>query len=406
MNYVYCTTSRKKGSHLTYQDRQTLERMVIDNHRKPARERISSSKMAEMLGVHRSTISRELKRGEITQRDIMWKEYTSYSANVAQDTIDLNASAKGPPIKLGRDWAFHDFVEYRIIDKKHSPDAVIMKIENEGLSFKTKICTKTLYNYISKGYFLKLTNRNLPRRGKKPKRRYRRVRKSYRTRGKSIDQRPIEANTRSEFGHWEMDCVESGRGGRSCLLTLVGRQTNDSLNFKLLSQSQKQVKKQLDRMERKLGRPSFSRLFKSITVDNGSEFLGFKNLLSSLFSKKKARTEIYYCHLYSSYERGSNEQMNGPTRRFISKGSDISKVSKESVEEITNHLNTYPKRSLKGKTSEQLFHIELEKIGVAIYFFLPIGKKMDSIRLAMDCCIRNYNLHNPRTYTINLTNSA
>ncbi len=47
-----------------------------------------------------------------------------------------------------------------------------MKIENEGLSFETEICTKTLYNYISKGYFLNLTNRNLPRRGKKVKRRY------------------------------------------------------------------------------------------------------------------------------------------------------------------------------------------------------------------------------------------
>ena len=124
---------------------------------------------------------------------------------------------------------------------------------------------------------------------------------------------------------------ESGRGGRSCLLTLVERQTNCSLNFKLLSQSQKQVKKQLDRMERKLGRPSFSRLFKSVTVDNGSEFLGFKNLISSLFAKKKARTEIYYCHPYSSYERGSNEQMNGQIRRFIPKGSDISKVSKENL---------------------------------------------------------------------------
>ena len=151
MDYIYCTTSRKNGRHLTYQDRQTLEMLVIDNHKKPAKERISNSKMAEMLGVNRSTISRELKRGEIIQRDFMWKEYTSYSANVAQETIDLNASAKGSPVKLGRDWIFHDFVEYWIIDKKYSPDALIMKIESEGLSFKTKICTKPLYNYISKG---------------------------------------------------------------------------------------------------------------------------------------------------------------------------------------------------------------------------------------------------------------
>lgn len=206
----------------------------------------------------------------------------------------------------------------------------------------------------------------MSRRGKRSKQKYRRVRQSYRTRGKSIDQRPKSANERSEFGHWEMDCVESGRGSRSCLLTLVERQTNYSLNFKLHSQSQKQVKRQLDRLERKLGKPSFSELFKSITVDNGSEFLDYQGLMSSIFSKKKLRTEIYYCHPYSSYERGSNEQMNGQIRRFIPKGMDISKVSKGQVREITNHFNTYPKRSLKGKTSGQLFYRELERIGIAV----------------------------------------
>lgn len=82
----------------------------MENHRKPAKERISKSKMAEMLGVHRSTISRELKRGEITQRDILWKEYTSYCADVAQDLIDSNTTAKGPSLKLGKDQLFHDFV--------------------------------------------------------------------------------------------------------------------------------------------------------------------------------------------------------------------------------------------------------------------------------------------------------
>ena len=101
-------------------------------------------------------------------------------------------------------------------------------------------------------------------------------------------------------------------------------------------------------------------------MDNGSEFLGFKNRMTSLFAKKKARTEIYYCHPYSSYERGSNEQINGQIRRFIPKGTDISKVSKGRVREITNHFNTYPNRSLEGKTSEQLFHEELAKMRIAL----------------------------------------
>ena len=84
-----------------------------------------------------------------------------------------------------------------------------------------------------------------------------------------------------------MDCVESGQDSRSCLLTLVERQTNYSLNFTLRSQSQKQVQRQLDRLESKWGWSSFSEFFKSIIVDNGSEFLDVQSLMSSLFAKKK-----------------------------------------------------------------------------------------------------------------------
>lgn len=88
--------------------------------------------------------------------------------------------------------------------------------------------------------------------------------------------------------------------------------------------------------------------------------------MTSLFAEDERRTEIDYCHPYCSFERRSNEQMNGQIRRFIPKGSDISKVSKKRLNEITTHFNRYPKRSLEGKTSEQLFHRELEKMGIVV----------------------------------------
>ncbi|WP_154826135.1 hypothetical protein [Kallipyga gabonensis] len=57
MDYVYSTTTREKGSHFTYQDRQSLEKMVIENHRRAVKRKISQIEMKERLGVHRSTIS-------------------------------------------------------------------------------------------------------------------------------------------------------------------------------------------------------------------------------------------------------------------------------------------------------------------------------------------------------------
>lgn len=120
----------------------------------------------------------------------------------------------------------------------------------------------------------------------------------------------------------------------------------------------------LDLLERKLGRPKFAQVFKTITVDNGSEFLDSERMESSLFAKMKKRTQVYYCHPYSAYERGSNEQMNGQIRRFIPKGTDMSTVSKARLNEITEHLNNYPKRRLQGKTSKQLFTEALRGFGI------------------------------------------
>ncbi len=120
-----------------------------------------------------------------------------------------------------------------------------MEISTGKCQFDTTISTRTLYNYIENGVFLNLTNKDLPRQGKTQKRRYRRVRKAQRNvGGKSIIQRPKEADNRLEYGHWEMDCIESGKHkGRSCLLVMVERMTRETIIFKLLSQETRRSSK-------------------------------------------------------------------------------------------------------------------------------------------------------------------
>ncbi|MGO1470168.1 MAG: transposase [Tissierella sp.] len=97
-----------------------------------------------------------------------------------------------------------------------------------------------LYNYIDIGLFPNLTNKKLPRRGKSIKRKQKRVHKSsHKIDGKSILERPKAADIRSEYGHWEMDCIEGAKKKeKKCLLTLVERQTRETLIFKMPSQSQ------------------------------------------------------------------------------------------------------------------------------------------------------------------------
>lgn len=96
------------------------------------------------------------------------------------------------------------------------------------------ICTTTLYSYIDKGIFLRLTNKNLPVK-KNTKRKYKKVQKQARaSAGESIEKRPEEIDTREEFGHWEMDTVKGKRGkSKNSLLVLTERKTRDEIIFKL-----------------------------------------------------------------------------------------------------------------------------------------------------------------------------
>lgn len=358
MGQIHRIKKRRKGKHIQYKERQLIEYLVNKNYPK----KISAVKLKDIIGCSESTIRRELKRGKVILRTSTWEEYESYDANIAQKHYAYQATSKGPNLKILKDYDFVEYVEKKIIKKKYSPDAVIMKLEQSnflnpktGKKFDTRICTKTLYNYIDKGIFPKLTNKSLPREGRIRKRKQRRVRKSLRNiDGKSIWDRSEAANKRTETGHWEMDCMEGPKGkDGACLLTMVERKLRKSLIFKMPSQTQTCVISVLNKLERKLGRVKFSKTFKTITVDNGSEFLNHKKMERSLRSKTKKRTEIYYCHPYSSWERGSNEQTNGMIRRFIPKGKVISIIPKQDILEIEEWLNNYPRRLFKGKSSKE-----------------------------------------------------
>ena len=358
MGHIHDNKKSRKGKHLRYEDRQFIEYLV----KKAYPKEVSVRSLVEAIGCSESTIRRELKRGRVKQLSWELIEYYSYSADVAQQDYDYKASAKGPELKILNDYAFVEYVEHKIINESYSPDAVIMELDgtnfcnpNTGEKFDTRICTKTLYNYIDMELFPNLTNKDLPREGKMPKRKQKEVRRSYRNvDGKSIWERPEEANRRSEIGHWEMDCIESTKGDDgSCLLTMVDRMTRQTLIYRLPNQTQQCVINMLDRIERRIGRVKFAETFKTITVDNGSEFLDHHSMERSLRSKTKKRTQIYYCHPYSSWERGTNEHTNGMIRRFIPKGTVISDVTVATVKSLEDWLNNYPRRILGGMTANQ-----------------------------------------------------
>ena len=254
MSHCKYIKKRKKGEHLTYIDRQKLEMLVRKNETEPACRKISIRRMAWLLQSSPTTISRELKRGRVGP--LYGKEltqYHSYSADVAQREYDRKGTAKGRNTKIGQDHAFANHVSEQILVHKQSPDAIIMRLKRDGNPYETTISTRTLYSYIERGYIPGVDLCHLPRRGRLRKRRYRPLRRAFKGDGKGIEERPQEANTRQKAGHWEMDCMLSGKGkGRNCLLVLSERKYREVIIKKLRSVKAESVIKALDGLERKL----------------------------------------------------------------------------------------------------------------------------------------------------------
>lgn len=358
MSHLYSTTSvtRTKHSHLSYQDRQKLEGLVKCNHLLSKKKQLTQKQMATVIECGQATISRELIRGRVKLMNYDLTHYVSYSADIAQHAYDYAATNKGPKLKIDHDHEFGEYVAQKILEEKWSPDAIIMDLKKKDVSpVKTMVSTRTLYNYISKGYIAGVENSNLPREGKQAKRSYKRVRRANNNLvAPIITERPVESTERSEPGHWEMDCIVSGKGnGKAALLTMNDRMTRESLVFKLARQTNAEVLKVLNRLERGVGRVKFNEQFKSITVDNGSEFLDWKALQKSVTGSKKSRTKVFFCHPYSSWERGTNEQNNGLIRYHIPKGAAIKAYTHEQIRKLQEWLNNYPRRVLGGLTANE-----------------------------------------------------
>ncbi len=347
MSLPNINTKKRSFKHLTERERYQIEILLKDKKK--------LTEIAIALGKHRRTIEREIARGTVRMLNSNLTYKDSYCADTGQRVSLQNAKNKGAALKIGYDHELARHIEKKIIKEKYSPDAVIGEIKTKGLKFKTSICTKTLYNYIDNEVFANITNKDLPVKRNKKKGNYHQVRIAKNNlKGTSIEERPAHLANREEYGHWEMDCVVSKRGGSGAtLLVLTERVTRQEIIRKMPSKTQASVKQVLDRLERKYGK-RFSESFKTITVDNGTEFLNSREIETSIIEPKRQRIKLYYAHPYSSWERGSNENANKLIRRFVPKGTDIGSLKLKDVRRIENWMNNYPRRIHGYKSANEM----------------------------------------------------
>ena len=344
MRLLNYNKKQKKYKHITYAERTMIETWYN-------KDKKTKKEIANLLHKSERTIRREINRGLVEIRGYNWENLTEYSAMVAQEKYEYGMTSKGPELKLDSDIKLVEHIEKEIIVNKKSPEVISKQLKEYG--FEIEISGRTIRNAIYSGLIF-----NKVKQGKIIyKKEYNNKNKDQRVSKmvpaeKSIEYRPTEAKSRKVYGHWEGDLVVGKQGTRTVLFTLTERMTRQEIIMKLPNKETKTIAKALDKIERSY-KGKFYKTFKSITFDNGVEFMGYKGLEKSCL-RKKERTTVYYAHPYCSGERGSNENNNRLIRRFIPKGMDMTNIKISKIKEIENWINNYPRAMFDYKSSNMI----------------------------------------------------
>jgi transposase, IS30 family len=334
--------NKGKYKHLSYAERTMIERWYN-------KEKLSKKEIAVMLNKSDRTIRREIARGLVVIRGYEWEEVEIYSADIAQQKYNYNIEAKGQELKIGSNIEIINKIEKMIKEEKKSPEVVAYELKKEGL---LEITARTIRNYIYEGNVFDLTEKDMIyNKEHKSKNKEKRIAK-HTPPEKSIEYRPEAANNRSEYGHWEGDLIIGKRKKGWVLLTLTERMTREEIIIKIRGKNNEYVVKALNGLERKYGKRFYNK-FKTITFDNGVEFMDYKGMEQSCI-RKENRTRIYYAHPYCSGERGTNENNNRMIRRWIPKGVVIDNITPTFIKSIEDWLNNYPRAMFDYKSSNMI----------------------------------------------------
>lgn len=355
MGQTESNTADAKRKHLNEAERRTIERML--------REGANKGEIARALFRDKSTIKREIRRGSVKQR--RQNPYASrnpdvpdhieervYFSDVGQRIYREHKQNGGAKNKVIACAEMVEYVERKILGpEKWSPDAAIGYVMTNNLFLDQWFCTKTFYNWVDDG-LVRVKNLDLLLKVRRKPSSPRQERKK--KLGKSIEERPATVETREEFGHWEGDGI-AGKNQQGHLITLVERKLGVGLLFNAKSKECDRIVGILDDLQRQYGQ-DFSRIFKTITFDNGPEFS------NSAAMEHDGRIQVYYAHPYSSYERGTNENWNGIVRRFIPKGRSFENLNDKDIQRINHYINTLPRKRFNYRTPLDLWHEHLNVI--------------------------------------------
>lgn len=284
--------------------------------------------IAALIGCHKSTISRELRRN---------RGQHSYRYRQAEElSYDRQCEAYRSRIA----WETWQQVE-RLLRQDWSPDQISAYLKREQ---QPSVSHEWIYLYVYADKRRGGTLHRHLRSQKKQRKRY----SGYLRRGQipnrtSIDKRPQIVASKSRFGDWEVDTIVGARhkGG---ILCAVERKSKLTRLRKLASKAAAEMK---DKTIELLA-PLAARVH-TITVDNGKEFCEHELIATGLDAR------VYFAHPYASWERGLNENTNGLVRQYFPKKYEFASITDQDLQQVEDLLNNRPRKTLGYRTPNEVF---------------------------------------------------
>lgn len=292
----------------------------------------SRANIAAEIGVHKSTISRELNRNS-GQRGYRPKQAQELAAD--RKRLSRNAARIKPETwsqveqRLRLDW---------------SPEQISGLLKREG---KDCVSHERIYQHV---YADKRSGGTLHTHLRCQKKRRKRYGSNDR-RGKlpnriSIDERPVIVSEKKRIGDWEADTI-IGKNHQQAIVSLTERKTKLTLLAKVERKTADEVEEAIIKLMSPL-----SKKVHTVTSDNGREFANHRSIAERLGS------EFYFAHPYASWERGLNENTNGLVRQYFPKNRDFKTITDEEVEKAMERLNSRPRKTLGYKSPNEVFFSE------------------------------------------------
>jgi len=297
----------------------------------------NQTEIARIIGVDKSTISRELRRNR-GGRGYRYKQAHRMALYRHHKRIRARID--------GSTWVFIE----RLIRQDWSPEQIHswMK-ENMDMT----VSHEWIYRYIIQDKNAGGTLFTHLRCRKKRKKRYGSTdrRGSLKNRV-SIDERPTIVEDRSRIGDWEADTV-IGKAHKQALVSLTERRSGLALIYKV----NRRTKEKTEQAVKQLLKPVANKVL-TITSDNGKEFGNHMEIA------KELNCGFYFAHPYSSYERGTNENTNGLIRQYFPKNRDFRTITDNELIHAMRRLNNRPRKRLGFKTPNQVFFEEISNVGL------------------------------------------